>query len=72
MLLLLAPIALGGIVTLLVYIVVICLVAWLFYWLINYIGPPEPIKKIAVVILVVVFVIVLLYLLLGAVPMLGR
>jgi hypothetical protein len=45
------------------------MVAWLFYWLINYIAPPEPIKKIAVVIVVVVFVFALLYLLMGALPL---
>ena len=47
-------------VNLLIALVVICLVGYLFYWLINYLAPPEPIKKVAVVVLVVVLVIALL------------
>lgn len=67
----LAPIALSGLVTLLLYVVVLCLIAYLMYWLIGYIAPPEPIRKVAVVILVVVFIVALLYTLMGVVP-LGR
>lgn len=57
----------GGLIGLLVTLVVLCLVAYVFYWLINYLAPPEPIKKIAVVILVLVFVLVLISLLFGGV-----
>ena len=49
-----------NLIPLLIALVVLCLVGYLFYWLINYLGPPEPIKKVAVVILVVVLVIALL------------
>lgn len=49
----------------LIDVVVICLVGWLFYWLITYLAPPDPVKKIAVVVLVVVLVIALVGLLAG-------
>lgn len=49
----------------LIDVVVICLIGWLFYWLINYLGPPEPVKKIAIVVLVVVLVVALISLLMG-------
>jgi len=66
--LLLVPLAAGGLITLLIQLVVICLVGYLFYWLITFLGPPEPIRKVAVVILVVVLVLVLLSLLFGIAP----
>lgn len=65
---LLAMPALMGLVWLLVYVVVACLLAYVFYTLINYIDPPPPIKKVAVVILVVVFVVALLIILVNNIP----
>ena len=49
-----------NLISLLIALVVLCLVGYLFYWLISYLNPPEPIKKVAVVVLVVVLVIALL------------
>ena len=68
MLALLAPIAAGNLLALLLYVVIICLVGYVIYWLINYLAPPDPIRKIAVVILVIVLVVVLISLLLGVTP----
>lgn len=50
---------------LLVNIIVIGLVCWLLWWLIGYIGLPEPFNKIARVLVAVVAVIFLLNIVLG-------
>jgi len=57
----------SGIIALLVWILVICLLAWLAFWILSQFAPPEPIGKIARVIIVVVLVILLIYILLGVV-----
>lgn len=62
---LLAVISLGGLVPLLINIVVVGLILWLLFWLIGYVGLPEPFAKVARVILAVVAVIWLINLLLG-------
>lgn len=62
---LLAALSVGGLVPLLIEIVVIGLVLWLLFWLVNYVGLPEPFSKVAKVILAVVAVIWLINLLLG-------
>lgn len=51
-------ISLSGVVQLMVYLVVAGLVFWLLYFLINYIDPPEPFKKVALVILMVCGVLI--------------
>ncbi len=43
-------------------VVVFAVVAYLIFWLIGYLGVPEPIRKVAVVLLVVAAVIWLLQL----------
>lgn len=63
MLLLLAA---SGILTLLIYLIIFCVVAWLAYYIVNNLAP-EPFRRILNVVLVVVFVIVLCYFLLGLV-----
>ncbi len=62
---LLAAISLGGLVPLLINIVVVGLILWLLFWLVTYVGLPEPFAKVAKVILAVVAVIWLINLLLG-------
>lgn len=61
----LAALSVGGLVPLLINIVVVGLILWLLYWLIGYVGLPEPFAKVARVILAVVAVIWLINLLLG-------
>lgn len=58
----------GGWIGVLIAIVVLCLVAYLLYWLIAYINPPEPIKKTAVVILVIIFILILISVFFGVAP----
>lgn len=41
-----------------VMIVVLGLIVWLLYYLINYISPPEPFKKVAMVVLMVFAVLI--------------
>ena len=68
LLLLVAPI--GGMLTLLIYLVVFLIVAGLVFWCVRALsaafGIPEPIKTVIIVALVIIFVIALLYFLLGA------
>jgi hypothetical protein len=51
-------ISLSGVVQLMVYLIVAGLIFWLLYFLVNYINPPEPFKKIAMVILMVCAVLI--------------
>jgi hypothetical protein len=70
--LLLAPVAAGGLITLLIYVLIFLTIAGLLFWAINKLsaafGIPEPIKTVLIVILVVVVVVGLLYALMGAIP----
>jgi branched-subunit amino acid transport protein AzlD len=50
----------GTILSLLVTVLVICLVAWLVFWVIQQFNPPEPISKIARIVVVVVAVLLLI------------
>jgi hypothetical protein len=58
----------GGLVHLIVVGVVLALLCYLVFWLIGYLGVPEPIRKVIVVIIVVVAV---LWLIMTVLPMLG-
>lgn len=49
----------------LIDVLIICLIGGLVYWVVNFLAPPEPVKKIAVVIVVVVCVVALISLLAG-------
>lgn len=55
-----------GLLTLLIYLIIFCVVLWLFYYVIQNLAP-EPFRRILTVVLVVVGVIFLLYFLLGLV-----
>jgi hypothetical protein len=65
--LLTAPVV-GGLVHLIIVGVVVALLCYLIFWLIGYLGVPEPIRKVVVVIIVVVAV---LWLILTVLPMMG-
>jgi hypothetical protein len=56
---------LSSLVSLLVYLMVVGGVCWLLWWLIGFIGLPEPFNKIARVIVAVVAVLFLINMLLG-------
>lgn len=62
---LLTSISIGGLVPLLINIIVAGLILWLLWWLISYVGLPEPFAKVARVILAVVAVVWIINLLLG-------
>jgi hypothetical protein len=58
-------------ITLLIYLIVFCLLFWLFYYVINTLAP-EPFRKVMNVILVVVGCIILIFFLLDyAAPLIG-
>jgi hypothetical protein len=52
--------SLASLVTLIIYIIIGGLVFWLLWWLVNYINPPEPFKKIATVVLAIAGVLFLI------------
>jgi heme A synthase len=59
--------SLTGMVTIVVYLIVAGLVFWLLWWLINYIAPPEPFRKVANVVLAIMAVLVVIGILLSLV-----
>lgn len=58
-------ISLSGLVTLIIYLIVAGLVFWLLWWLVEYINPPEPFKKIANVVLAIAAVVIAIGMLLS-------
>ncbi len=60
-------ISLSAAVTAVVYLIVVGLVFWLLWWLVDYVGPPEPFRKIANVILAILAVMVIIGILLSLV-----
>lgn len=60
-------ISLSGVVTAVIYIIVAGLVFWLLYWLLNYTNPPQPFKKVGMVILAILGVLVVIGILLSLV-----
>lgn len=64
-------ISVQGAVSVVIYLIVGGLVFWLLWWLINFVNPPEPFKKVASVILAILAVLVVIGALLsfvGGVP----
>ncbi len=51
-------ISLAAAVSLIIYLIVGGLIFWLLWWLISYINPPEPFRKVANVVLMVIAVLV--------------
>lgn len=70
-LLLFSPMALAavpsveGLISLLIWLVVVGLIFFLLWWFVGYIGLPEPFNKVARVLIGLVAFIILIYLLLG-------
>lgn len=54
-----------GLVTAVVYLIVVGGICWLLLWLISYVGLPDPFAKVARVIIVVVAVLLLINVLLS-------
>lgn len=50
----------GNLVSALIWLVGIGLIAWLLWWLVDYIGLPEPFSKVARVIIALVVVVMLI------------
>lgn len=61
----LAALSLGGLVPFLVELIVVGLIVWLLWWLIGYIGLPEPFNKVARVVIAVIAVLWVINALLG-------
>lgn len=53
----------------LIWIVILCIVFGLIYYIVGLLPLPEPFKKIAIVAVLVIFLLVILLALLGNVPM---
>ena len=54
-------------VTVVIYLIIAGLVFWLLWWLLNFVAPPEPFRKIGTVILAVLAVLVCIGILLSLV-----
>lgn len=63
--LLLAAVSGQALVSTLVWVIVVGLIAWLLWWLIGYIGLPEPFNKVCRVIVAIVCVLFLINVLLS-------
>jgi hypothetical protein len=55
-----AAISIGGLVPLFLQILIVGAICWLLWWLIGFINPPEPFKKVLQVFVAVVGVIFLI------------
>jgi len=53
-----------AVIKIVIQIVVIGLIFWLLWWLLNYVNPPEPFKKVGIVLLALVGVVLLIRILL--------
>lgn len=72
-LMLFAPFAVAGptvegLLTLIIYLVVIGLIFWCIWWFLSYVGLPEPFNKIAHVLVALVAFIIVIYILLSLLP----
>ncbi len=57
--------SLSALVTVIVYLIVAGLVFWLLWWLVGYVGLPEPFAKVANIVLAVAAVLVIIGVLLS-------
>lgn len=60
-------IGIDTLVTAIIYLLVCGVIFWLLWWLIGYIAPPEPFRKVANVVLAVAAVLVVIGILLSLV-----
>lgn len=58
-------ISLEGLVMTVIWLIVVGLIFWLLWWLIHYISPPEPFKKVATVVLMILAVLACIFVLLS-------
>lgn len=58
-------ISLGAVVQAVIFLIVAGLVFWLLWWLVNYVGLPQPFDKIARVVLAIAAVLVIICILLS-------
>jgi hypothetical protein len=54
-----------GLVYAVVYLLVLGLICWLLIFLVDYVNPPEPFKKVAKAAIVIIAVLIIIFLLLG-------
>lgn len=58
-------ISISAAVYVILYLVIGGLIFWLLWWLVNYVAPPEPFRKVANVILAILAVLVVIGILLS-------
>lgn len=54
-----------GLVRVVIYLVVAGLIFWLLFWLVGYVNPPEPFRKVATVVLAIFAVLIVICILLS-------
>ncbi len=62
-----APLALEGLISFIVYLVIVGLIFWCIWWFIGYVGIPEPFNKVVRVVMGLVALLIVINLLLGLV-----
>jgi hypothetical protein len=60
-------ISLSGLIHVVLYLIVAGLIWWLLSWLVDYVGLPEPFRKVARIVLAVIAVLVVISILLSLV-----
>lgn len=58
-------IGIAGLVSVVVTLLIVGAICWLLWWLVGFIGPPEPFNKIARGVIAVVAVLLIINVLLG-------
>lgn len=56
-------------INLLIYVVVLCIVLGLVYYIVTLLPLPEPFKNVAVIAILLIFILLLLGVLFGGIPM---
>jgi cytochrome c biogenesis protein CcdA len=59
------PIAIGGLLSTVVYLIIIGLIFWCVWWFLGYVGVPEPFNKVLRVVIGLVALLVVINVLLG-------
>ncbi len=67
-----ASVTIEGLISLLIWLIVMGLIFWLIWWFLGYVGLPEPFNKVARVLIGLVAFVILIYLLLGILGPLPR
>lgn len=58
----------SGLLSIVIWLVVLGLIFWLIWWFIGYVGVPEPFNKVLRVIVGLVALLIVIYFLLGIMP----